>query len=94
MKQYFAKTLQVISIKKHVYACTDEVREKVSSFQKVTLFLRYKPYNRALINFKRFCLFEDVTGYRDIRRMNLKSFVSIDSSFLLLKNIRQTLLAS
>ena len=40
-----------------------------------------------------FCLFEDVTGYRDIRRINLKSLFPSDSSFLLLNSIRQTLLA-
>ena len=57
-------------------SCTDEVREKVPSFQKVTLFLRYKPKHRALINLC-FCLFEAVTGYHNIRRINLKRFVSI-----------------
>ena len=54
MKQYFAKTLQVISFKNDVYYLNWQVREKVPSFQKVTLFLRYKPYhlsiNLTLIN--------------------------------------------
>ena len=50
-------------------SCTDEVREKVPSFQKVTLFLQY--------NHLSFFLVEDVTGYSDARRINLKSFVSI-----------------
>ena len=37
-KIHFAQTLQVISFKKDFTSCTDEVREKVPSFQKVTLF--------------------------------------------------------
>ena len=57
-------------------SCIDEVRVKVPSFQKVTLFLRYKIFNRDFINL-RFCLFVDVTDYHDLRRINLKSFVSI-----------------
>ena len=52
-------------------SCSNEVREKVPSFQKVTLFYDINH------NTERFCLFEDVTGYRDIRRINLKSVVSI-----------------
>ena len=44
--------------------CTDEVREKIPSFQKVTLFLRFEIFNRDTINLG-FCLFEDVTAYRD-----------------------------
>ena len=42
-EQYFAKTLQIISFKNDVYFLHGRVREKVPSFQKVTLFLRYKP---------------------------------------------------
>ena len=42
------------------YACTDEVRVNVPSFQKVTLFLRYKIFHTDLIRLH-FCLFEDVT---------------------------------
>ena len=53
-------------------SCMDEVREKVPSFQKVTLYLRYKPNTN-----ERFRLFEDVTGKRGIRWINLKSFDSI-----------------
>ena len=37
----FAETLQVISFKSDFTYCTDEVRVKVPSFQKVILFLRY-----------------------------------------------------
>ena len=36
--QCFAETLQVISFNKTSKSCTDEVRVKVPSFQKVTLF--------------------------------------------------------
>ena len=61
-------------------SCTDEVRVMVPSFQIVTLFLRYKILNRDVINL-RFCLFEDVTDYHDLRRINLKSFVSIGLRF-------------
>ena len=42
MRQYFAKTLELFHLKKMSYASnTDEVRAKVPSFQKVTLFLGY-----------------------------------------------------
>ena len=54
----------------------DEVRVKVPSFQNVTLFLLYKIFNRDVINL-RFCLFEDPTDFRDLRRLNIKSFVLI-----------------
>ena len=75
-------------------ACTDEVRVKVPSFQRATLFLQYKIFNRDVINL-RFCLFEDATDYRDLRKINLKSFVSIGLSvFLLHNNITQTLFAA
>ena len=56
-------------------SCTDEVRVKVPSFKKVTLFLRYQIFNRDVLNL-RDCLFEDVTDDRDLRRINHKSFVS------------------
>ena len=38
MKQYFAETLQVISFKMTCTSCTDKIREKVPSFQKVAFF--------------------------------------------------------
>ena len=52
------------------------VRDKVPSFQKVTLSLGYKIFNRDVINL-RFSWSEDVTDYRDLRRINLKKFVLI-----------------
>ena len=56
-------------------SCTYEVREKVPSFQKVALFYDINHNIEPLsINV---CLFEYVIGYHDIRRINLKSFVSI-----------------
>ena len=39
--------------------CTDVLRVKVPSFQKVTHFLRYKIFQRDIIRFI-FCLFEDI----------------------------------
>ena len=53
--------------------CTS-VRDKVPSFQNVTLSLGYKIFNRDVINL-RFSLSEDVTDYRDLRRIDLKKFV-------------------
>ena len=76
MKQYFSETLQVISIKMTCISCTDEIREKVPSFQKVTLFQGYQIYKRDVINLP-FSLFEDVTDYRALRRINIKAFVLI-----------------
>ena len=64
-------------------SCTDEVRIKVPSFQKVTLFFRYKIFHRDVINLQ-FCLFEDITDYSDLKRINLRSFVSIGSCFYII----------
>ena len=72
MKQYFAETLPVISFKNDVPSCTDEVREKVPSFKEVTLFFYDINHNTEPLS-----IYVDVTGCRDIRRINLKSFVSI-----------------
>ena len=57
-------------------SCTDTLRVKVPIIQNVTLFLRYEIFNRAVINL-RFCFFEDVTDYCDVRRINLNSFFQI-----------------
>ena len=54
----------------------DEVREKIPSFQKVTHFLGYKIFIGDAINLG-ICLCEDVSDYRDRRRINLKRFVLI-----------------
>ena len=88
---FFADTLQSISFKMTCTSCTDDVREKVPSFLKVTLFLRYKIFIRGAINLG-FCLFKDVTDYRDWRRINLKVFFffRLNSSVLLHNNIRLT----
>ena len=69
-----------INIKSTAY--TDEVREKVPSFKKVT----------DVINLH-FCLFKDVTYYRDLRRIKLKRFLLIGLFVFLHSYIRQTLLA-
>ena len=58
-------------------SCTDEVRVMVSSFHTVTFFLRYKIFHRDVINLFCFVLFEAVTDYHYVRRIKLKSFVSI-----------------
>ena len=42
-----------------------------TSFPKSRTFLRYKIFNRDVINLS-FCLFEDATDYHDLRRINLK----------------------
>ena len=78
--QYFVETLHAISFT--CSSCTYEVRGKVPSFQKVTLFLRYKLFQRDVITV-RFCLFGDVTDNRDLRRINPRNFVLIDASFYL-----------
>ena len=76
MRQYFAETLQVISFKNDVYFLHGRSREKAPSLKKITPFLQYKLFKRDAINLG-FCVFEDVTDYRDWRRGNLKSFVLI-----------------
>ena len=47
--------------------CTDDVRVKVASFQKVTQFLQYKTFQRDIIRLN-FCLFEDIPDCRDLRK--------------------------
>ena len=42
--------------------CTDEVRVKVPSFKKITLFLQYEIFDRDVIRLH-ICLFKDVTDY-------------------------------
>ena len=68
----FCRDCKLFHLKVTCTSCTDEVREKVSSFKKVTLF--YDKTITQSLNQLTLCLFEDVTGYRDIRRINLKSF--------------------
>ena len=46
---YFAENLQVISFKMTCTSSTDEVRVKVSSFQKVAYFLQYTMFHRDVI---------------------------------------------
>ena len=57
--------------------CTDDVRVKEPSFLKVTHFLQYKTFLRD-INRLIFCLFEDIPDCRDLKRISLKSFASIE----------------
>ena len=74
-------------------SCKNKVRVKVPLFQKVTLFIRYKIFNRDVINLS-FCLFEDVTVCRDLRRLNLKNFVTIGLFvFFYIITLKQTLTA-
>ena len=56
--------------------CTDDVRVKVPSFQKVTQFLQYKIFHRDIFRLI-FCLFEVIPKCHDLRRINFKSFASI-----------------
>ena len=93
----YSKTLRrlfnLFHLKMTCISCTDGVRVKVPSFQKVTLFLRYEIFHRYVINL-RFCLFEDVTDYHDFRRINLKCFVMITPFVFLHNDMRQALLAA
>ena len=57
-------------------SCTDEVRVKVPSFQKVTFFLQYKIFHRDFIHLQ-FCLFGDVTDCHDLHRISFRSFASM-----------------
>ena len=57
--------------------CTDDVRVKVPSFQKVTQILQYNIFHRDTIRLN-FCLFEDIADCRDLRRISFKSFASIE----------------
>ena len=58
--------------------CTDDVRVKVPSFQKVSQFVLYEIFRRDIIRLN-FCLFEDIPDCRDLRRRSFKSFASIKS---------------
>ena len=51
--------------------------EKRYLISKSHTFSTIKTITQSPYQLKFFFLFEDVTGYRDIRRINLKSFVSI-----------------
>ena len=75
-------------------SCTDEVRGKVPSFQKVTLFIQYKIFNRDGIRLH-FCLFEDVNDFCNFKRSGSKKVLpQSDFSLLLRNNISQTLSAA
>ena len=58
--------------------CSDDVRVKVPSFQKVTHFLQYKIFRRNIIRLN-FRLFEDIFDCCDLRRISTKSFASIET---------------
>ena len=74
--QGFADALQIISFKMTCTFCTDVVRVKIPSFQKVTQCLQYKTFQRDIIRVN-LCLLEDINDCRDLRRISLKSFASI-----------------
>ena len=71
IKKYFATTLHVIALKCSSY--TNEVREKVLIISKSHIFLRYCICHRDVI-YLRFCLFEDVTDYHELRRIKFTGF--------------------
>ena len=66
--------------------CTDDVRVKVPSFQKVAQFLQYKTFLRDIIRLN-VCLFEDIPDCRDLRRISLKSFASIGIFVSFIQNL-------
>ena len=69
--------------------CTDEVREKVPSFQKVTLFLRYK-HNTEPLSVNVFVCLKMLLATVIYEESTSKVLFPSDSSFVLLNNIRQT----
>ena len=56
--------------------CTDDVRVKEHSFQKVTLSLQYNIFHRDIIRLN-FSLLGDIPDCRDLRRISFKRFASI-----------------
>ena len=64
----------LLEIKQYFAETLQVIVQEVPSFETVTPFLR------GVINL-RFCLFEDVTDYRDLRKINIRSFVSIGFFF-------------
>ena len=71
MMQYIAETLQVILFKNDVYF----LQKRYPHFKKSDFCYDINNNTEPLSIIVFF--FEDVTGYRDIRRINLKSCVSI-----------------
>ena len=74
-------------------SCTDEVRVKVPSFQKVTLFLQCKIFNRDGIRLH-FCLFEDVNDFRNLKESGSKKLCfnrNSHSPLILLHDVRLAL---
>ena len=59
----------------------------MTSFQKVTLFLQNKIFDRDVIRLH-FGLFEDVNDCRHIKNRPLKVLLRSESSFLLRNNIK------
>ena len=76
IKQYFAETLKVFHLKWRVFLAWTKLKKRYPHSKKSHFFYDINQ-NTEPLSFNVFCLFEDVTGYRDIRRINLKSFVSI-----------------
>ena len=72
----FPRLCKLFHLKMTCTFCTDDVRVKVPSFQKVTQFLQYKTFQRDIIRLN-FCLFEGIPDCRDVRGISLKSFASI-----------------
>ena len=75
-KQRLCRDCKLFHLKMTCTFCTDDVRVKVSSFQKVTQFLQYKTFQRDIIRLI-FCLFEDIPDCLHLRRIIFKSFASI-----------------
>ena len=57
---------------------TDDAREKVRSFQKITIFLQYEIFHRDLIH-SNLCLFEDYINCRNLEEISFKVLQRYDS---------------
>ena len=74
--------------------CTYEVRVKLTSFQKVTLFLLYEIFHRDVIRLH-FCLFYDVNDCCNIKKNRIqKVLLHSESSFLLRNTIKTNTIGS
>ena len=89
IKTRLCQDCSLFHLKMTFTSCTDEVRVKVTSFQKVTLFLRHNLFHRDLINL-RVCLFEDVTGCRDLASFTSNVLLRIELFVFFLHNNMKT----
>ena len=97
MQQCFDRLCKLDNLKMTCTTCTDEVGVKVPSLKKHHIFSSKYNIQQRRYQFTFFCLLEDVTDNRDLRRINTKGFISIGLFvllFILHNNTRLTLLAA